>query len=70
MYNTRKIVLLHARERTLGTRLAVYLVYGAPADKLTKAENTITAVWVVIHVNLTSALSFPFHELHVRSMQI
>ena len=24
----------------------------------------------MIHVNLTFALSFPFHELHVRSMQI
>ena len=27
IYNTRKIVLLHARERNLGTRLAIYLVY-------------------------------------------
>ena len=39
----KKIVLL-------GTRLAINLVYRAPAEKLTKAG--------VIHVNLTIALSF------------
>ena len=38
----KKMVLHNARERTLGARLAIYLVYRAPADKLTKAENTIT----------------------------
>ena len=61
----------------MGTRLAIYLVYRASANNLTKAENTIaiifnlqTAVWVVLHVNVTFALSFPFHELHLRSMQI
>ena len=44
----------------LRTRLAIHLVYRAPAEILTN----------VIHVNLTIALSFPFHELHVRRMQI
>ena len=39
--NTRKIVLHNAREKTLGTRLAIHLVYRATADKLTKAENNI-----------------------------
>ena len=38
------------------------MVYRAPAEKLTKAD--------VIHVNLTIALPFPFHERHVRRMQI
>ena len=33
-----KIVLHNASERTLGTRLAIYVVYRAPADELTKAE--------------------------------
>ena len=46
----------------LRTRLAIHLVYRAPAEILTKAD--------VIHVNLTIALFFPFHELHVRRMQI
>jgi len=46
----------------LRTRLAIHLVYRAPAEILTKAD--------VIHVNLTIALSFPFHEPLVRSMQI
>ena len=36
-----KIVLHNARERTLGTRLAIHLVYRAPGNKLTKAENKI-----------------------------
>ena len=41
----------------------IHLVHRAPTDKLTKAENNRL-------LNLTFALSFPFHELHLRSMQI
>lgn len=38
---------------------------------MAKAENTIIAIWMGIHVNLTFALSFVFlHELHVHTMQI
>ena len=44
----------------------------APADKLTKAENTIQSLNCRLggdYVNLTFALSFLFHELHVWIMQ-
>ena len=44
--------MYNANERTLGTKLAIYLVYRAPADKLTKAA------WVVIYVHLKFAFSF------------
>ena len=44
--------MYNAKERTLGTTLAIYLVYRAPADKLTKAA------WVVIYVHLKFAFSF------------
>ena len=39
-----KIVLHNARERerAVGTKLAIYLVYRASANNLTKGENTIT----------------------------
>ena len=40
----KKIVLHTARERTLGTSLTIYLVYRAPADKLTTAENNLTTL--------------------------
>ena len=66
-----KIALHNAREG----RLAIYLVYRAPADKLTKVENTITIFKLTsgrcfMQINLAFALFFPFHELHMRSMQI
>ena len=54
-------IVLHKKIVLLGTRLAIDLVYRAPAEKLTKAD--------VIHVNLTIALPFPY-ERHVRRMQI
>ena len=44
--------MYNAKERTLGTKWAIYLVYRAPADKFTKAT------WVVIYVDLKFALSF------------
>ena len=44
--------MYNAKERTLGTKWAIYLVYRAPADKLTKAA------WVVISVDLKFVLSF------------
>ena len=50
----------------------IHLVHRAPTDRLTKAENNVIIFfkdYCVIHVNLTFALSFPFHELHVWSMQ-
>ena len=37
-----KIVLHDEKERNLATRLAIYLVYCGPGDKLTRVENTIT----------------------------
>ena len=40
------IVLRNARERAMGTRLAIYLVYRASANNLTKAENTITIILI------------------------
>ena len=33
------------RERAVGTWLAIYLVYRASANNLTKAENTITIIF-------------------------
>ena len=41
MTTPEKIVLYNVRERTLGTRLAIQLVYRATDDKLTKTENNI-----------------------------
>ena len=63
---------LFSAGRTLRTRLAIYSVCRAPADKLTKTENTIQSLNCRPggdYVNLTFALSFLFHELHARSMQ-
>ena len=69
-----KIVLRNRRKRTLGKRLAIHLLYRAPSNKSTKAENNIIIFLKItvfnIHVNLTFALSIPFHEQHVRGMQI
>ena len=36
---------MQEKERVIGTRLAIYLVYRASANNLTKAENTITLIF-------------------------
>ena len=36
---------MQEKERVMGTRLAIYLVYRASANNLTKAENTITLIF-------------------------
>ena len=50
MLTTPKKIVLHnarerERERAMGTRLAIYLVYRASANILTKAKNTITIIF-------------------------
>ena len=36
---------MQEKERVMGTRLAIYLVYRASANNLTKAENTKTLIF-------------------------
>ena len=71
-----KIVFHNAKDRDNAANEFGYSLGTSrtPADKLTKAENNIIifklSYLVVLQVTLTFALSFPFHELHVRSMQL
>ena len=45
----------------------IHLVHRAPTDKLRKAENNVIIFLKIIKPDIWP---FPFHELHLRGMQI